>query len=134
MIRGIKLTHRDWRLLNEQRHRMRLKWAAYFEDYDLLLCPAATATAFAHNQQGERWERMINVNGGKQPTTTALFWAGYSGHFYLPSTVAPIAKTSTLPVGVQIIGPQYYDFRCIQFAQLLETHYRAFEPPPNFEN
>ena len=78
---------------------------------------------------------MIDVNGGAQPTTTALFWAGYSGHVYLPSTVAPIglAKSGNspeLPVGVQIIGPQYHDYRCIRFAQLLEQHYYAFQSPP----
>ena len=134
MVRGIKLTHREFRLLNEQRHRMRRKWAEYFDSYDLLLCPAATTVAFAHNQRGERWERMVDVNGTHQPTTTALFWAGYSGHFYLPSTVAPIVMGDKLPVGVQIVGPQYWDYRCIQFAQLLETHYRGFEPPNQFLN
>ena len=27
MVRGIKLTHREFRLLDEQRHRMQRKWA-----------------------------------------------------------------------------------------------------------
>lgn len=135
MLRGSTMTHREWLFRNEQRHRMRLQWHEYFQSTDLLLCPAATTVAFEHNQQGERWQRMIDVNGGTQPTTTALFWAGYSGHVYLPSTVAPIglAKSGNspeLPVGVQIIGPQYHDYRCIRFAQLLEQHYYAFQSPP----
>ena len=44
------------------------------------------------------------MNGGKVPTTDQLFWAGYSGGFYLPSTVAPIGLTPQgLPAGVQIV-------------------------------
>jgi len=131
MYRGVTLSHREWCFVNEIRHRSRRAWAEYFEDIDLFLCPAATTTAFPHNQQGERWQRMIDVNGQPQPTTTALFWAGYSGHVYLPSTVAPVGLSeSGLPVGVQIVGPQYHDHCCIRFAQLLEKEFRAFSPPP----
>jgi amidase len=51
----------------------------------------------------------------------------------LPSTVAPIGLTkSGLPVGVQIVGPQYGDRTCIEFARLLEREYYAFAPPPAF--
>ena len=133
MVRGATLSHRDWLFINETRHGMRRAWAEYFKDTDLLLCPAATTVAFEHNQQGERWERMIDVNGQPQPTTTPLFWAGYSGHVYLPSTVAPIGLSAGgLPVGMQIIGPQYQDHRCIRFAQLLEDHYRGFTVPENY--
>lgn len=141
MLRGTTMSHREWLYYNEIRHRMRRQWHSYFSDTDLLLCPAATSVAFAHNQQGERWERMIDVNGQPQPTTTALFWAGYSGLVYLPSTVAPIGLAvaangvgPALPVGVQIVGPQYQDMRCIRFAELLEQHYHRFQPPPAYQD
>ncbi len=52
---------------------------------------------------------------------------------YLPSTVAPAGFTkSGLPVGVQIIGPQYGDLTCIHMARLLEREFQAFVPPPNY--
>jgi len=134
MLQGNTMYHRDWLYWNEERHRMRLKWAEYFEDYDLLLCPAGATAAFPHNQTGERWERMIMVNGKPQPTTTQMFWAGYSGMAYLPSTVAPAGVTPDgLPVGVQIVGPQYGDLTCIAFAQLLEKEFHAFAAPPGYE-
>jgi len=38
-IRAQALYHKDWLGLNESRHRMRLAWAEFFKDYDLLLCP-----------------------------------------------------------------------------------------------
>jgi amidase len=134
MIRAHTMYHRDWLAYNETRHRLRLAWAEFFRDYDLLLCPTATTTAFPHNQQGERWERMISVNGKPQPGTTQLFWAGYSGHVYLPSTVAPVGLSADgLPIGVQIIGPQYADHTCIHFARLLEREFYRFTPPPGYD-
>lgn len=134
MIRAQAMHHKDWLSLNESRHRMRLSWADFFREYDLLLCPAATTTAFPHNQNGERWERMVMVNGKPQPSTTQMFWAGYSCNVYLPSTVAPAGFAGNgLPVGVQIIGPQYGDHSCIHFARLLEREFQGFSPPPGFE-
>jgi len=84
-------------------------------------------------QAGERYQRTIKVNAKDVPTTDQLFWAGYSGLFYLPSTVAPAGTTpGGLPVGVQIVGPQYGDRACIDFARLLEQEYREFVPPPGY--
>ena len=133
MTRANVLAHRDWLAANQARHRMRLEWAAFFEDYDLLLCPAAASAAFPHDQAGERHQRTILVDGEPVPTTDQLFWAGFSGLVYLPSTVAPIGLTAEgLPVGVQIVGPQYGDRLCIQFARLIEREYYAFVAPPDF--
>ena len=134
MIRAQAMHHKDWLGHNKSRHRMRLAWAEFFREYDLLLCPTATTTAFPHNQEGERWERMVMVNGRPQPSTTQMFWAGYSCSVYLPSTVAPAGFSSDgLPVGVQIVGPQYADLTCIHFARLLEREYQGFVPPRGYE-
>jgi amidase len=52
---------------------------------------------------------------------------------YLPSTVAPAGFTPEgLPVGVQIVGPQYGDLTCIALARMLEREYLGFTPPPGF--
>lgn len=134
MTRANVLPHREWLAGNELRHKMRLKWAEFFRDYDLLLCPAASSAAFPHDHEGERHTRTIVVNGKRVPTTDQLFWAGYSCLVYLPSTVAPIGFTpGGLPVGVQIVGPQYGDRDCIAFARHLERDYHAFVPPEGYE-
>ena len=112
---------------------MRWKWAEFFKEWDLLLCPVASTAAFPHDHAGERHERTIVVNGKTAPTTDQLFWAGYSGVVFLPSTVAPAGLTPDgLPVGVQIVGPPYGDRTTIAFAQLLEREYQAFVPPPGY--
>lgn len=133
MQRGNALSHRTWLQLNEKRHRMRLAWDAFFEDYDILLCPVAATAAFPHDQQGIRHKRTIVVNNKKVPVVDQIFWAGYTGVTYLPSTAAPVGETKDgLPIGVQIVGPQYGDYSTIQFAKLLEDEYRSFVPPPAY--
>jgi Asp-tRNA(Asn)/Glu-tRNA(Gln) amidotransferase A subunit family amidase len=132
--RAQTMPHWNWLAVNEARHKMRLRRADFFRKCDLLLCPTATTPAFPHNQKGERWERMVMVNGKPQPSTTQMFRAGYSGNFCLPSPVAPAGLASNgLPVRVQIIGPQYGDLTCIHFAHLLEQEFQGFVPPPGYE-
>ncbi len=132
-VRANTMGHREWLGWNNKRARMVQDWARFFTRFDLLLCPTAATTAFPHMQTGERWERMIKVDGEDQPTTTQLFWAGYSNMVFLPSTIAPIGLAADgLPVGVQIVAPAYRDHSAIRFAQLLEDRYRAFVAPPGF--
>ena len=133
MQRGNSLSHRTWLRLNEKRHRMRLAWDAFFQDYDVVIAPVAQTAAFPHDQQGIRHERTIVVNNKKVPVVDQVFWAGYAGITLLPATAAPIGETREgLPVGVQIIGPQYGDYSTIAFARLLEKEYRGFQPPPAY--
>jgi len=133
MTRAYVMPHRAWLMVNERRHQMRLLWDKFFEDWDVLLCPAAASAAFPHDHEGERHDRLIEVNGKKVPTTDQLFWAGYSGGFLLPSTVAPLGLTPQgLPSGVQIVTRQYGDHTSIRFAELLEREYAAFVPPPGY--
>jgi amidase len=113
---------------------MRFAWAEFFREWDLLLCPVASSAAFPHDHAGERWTRTVRINGKDVPTTDQLFWAGYSGMVYLPATAAPCGFTPAgLPVGVQIVAPQYGDRTSIHFAKLLEREFQAFVPPPGFD-
>jgi amidase len=129
---GVTLSHRDWLRLDEERQSYRMRWAQFFEGCDVLLCPPLSSAAFAHTP-GSPQNRMLTINGRQVPFENQLFWAGYAGACYLPATVAPAGVTSRgLPVGVQIIGPQYGDLTCIRFAKFLERYYRAFVPPPGY--
>jgi amidase len=133
MVRGVVSSHKDWLGLNVRRHRLRLAWDAFFEQYDLLLCPVTSSPAFPHDHSPDRVSRTIIVNNKKVPAFDQLFWAGYSNVAFLPATVAPIGQSSDgLPIGVQIVGPQYGDYTCIEFAKLLEQEYRSFVPPPAY--
>jgi amidase len=131
-LRGNTMSHREWILLDEERHKFRLAWHRFFEDFDVLLCPIAVTAAFPRTAIGVPI-RSFEVNGKEVPHTDQLFWAGYSGLAYLPATVAPIGATASgLPIGVQIVAPQYEDLTSIEFARLLERHYRPFTAPQGY--
>ena len=127
------MTPREWYALHQQRELYRRDWAAFFEDFDLLLCPAAASTAFVHDHEGERPDRTIEVNGRQEPVVDQLFWAGWSCSVYLPSTVAPVGLIDGLPVGLQIVAPHLHDRRSIHFASLLEAEIGGFVAPPGYE-
>ena len=138
IARAQTLSHHGWVQLDQVRRKLQRQWAQFFERYDLLICPTATTPAFEHHQTGQRWERMLQVNGRPQPSTDQLFWAGYPGVVGLPATAVPLATHSApgqpaLPIGAQLIGPAFGDPVCLRFARWLEAEYRAFVPPPGFE-
>ena len=132
MLRGVTLPHRDWLRLDELRHRIRWKWHEFFQRHDLLLAPITVAAAMGHDHTPP-YERSVPVDGVLQPFMNQVSLPGYANLAYLPSSVAPVGLDGDgLPVGIQIIGPQYGDLTCIHFARLLERHYRKFTPPPGY--
>ena len=134
MARGNTLSHRDWLVLNNERHAMRFRFAEFFRDWDILLTPAAASAAWPHDQAGERHERTITVNGHDVPTTDQLFWAGLSGVVYLPSTVGPAGiLESGLPVGYQAIAAHLHDRTAIRFAECVEREIGGFVPPAGYD-
>ncbi len=133
MMRANTGSHRDWLAFNERRRHMQWAWHEFFKTYDILLCPAASSTAFAHNHQGERYDQTIIVNNKPVSVIDQMFWAGYSGVVHLPSTIAPAGLgVGGLPMGVQIVGPYGADRSTIAFAKMLAKEWHAFEAPPGY--
>ena len=68
------------------------------------------------------------------PPTDQLFWAGYSGVLYLPSTVGPIGLTgrSKLPVGYQAIARHGHDKTAIAFSRAVEREIGGFVAPEGY--
>ena len=134
LIRGATMLHRDWIVLDYLRLMMRQKWANYFQDFDVLVCPAVSVTAFAHDHT-DFFERTLPVNGQDRPYYDTLSaWAGLTCVSYLPATVAPVGLAENgLPVGIQIVGSYLEDRTPICFAGLIKEITGGFQPPPGFE-
>ena len=133
LTRAVAPSYSEWLGINETRHRLRRVWAAFFRDWDVLLCPVISTPAMPHMQEGRPWERRVPVGEGEITYNEMLFWPGIVGGFYLPAAVAPLGETSAgLPLGVQIVGPPHGDRRTIQVARLLERGWRGFEAPPGY--
>jgi amidase len=125
--------HREWLRLNEKREVIRARWRAFFERYDVLLCPVGPVCAFAHDHSEDLIARTVVVNGQRRWYWEQLAWISLATLAYLPATATPIGRTSGgLPVGMQIIGPYFEDRSCIEFARLLADVAGGFEAPAGF--
>ena len=123
---------RDWSAHNEQRTHLRWRWHEFFDRFDVLVAPIMATSAFPHDQ-GPFGERTVLVNGEEHAYFDQVFWAGIASVAYLPATVVPTGPDDAgLPIGVQIIGPEYGDLTTLGVARLLEKEGFAFQPAPGY--
>jgi amidase len=128
--RGAALSHRDWVAADFLRARHRAGWSVLFDEFDIVLCPAASTTAFGHDHSAPQWARTIAIDGVDHDYADQLVWSGIATAPGLPATVVPIGRSpGGLPIGVQLIGPLFEDRTPIRFAELLEEAYGGFTPP-----
>ncbi|WP_207541114.1 amidase [Sabulicella rubraurantiaca] len=124
--------HRDWLLAQEARARLQADWAAFFEEFDVVVAPCSTVPAFPLDEARPREERVLRVNGRDADYNDQLFWAGLATLPALPATAVPIGLDGHgLPLGVQVIGAAWEDRSTLAAAAGIET-LTPFRPPPGF--
>ncbi|MGF1622387.1 MAG: amidase family protein [Rhodomicrobiaceae bacterium] len=127
-------SHASWMKLDTARRMACAAWATFFEDYDVVICPAAPTTAMPHELDKNWHERNLRVGGKPISVGQATMWGALATLGNLPATVAPAGfAPDGLPVGVQIIGPAYGDLTCLAVAGYLERNFQRFTPPPGWE-
>jgi amidase len=125
------VSHNEWMLADRERARLRHRWAEFFENVDVLLCPVTLTPAFPHQQEGTWADREFVVNGVAVPYLSLEAWPALIGAAYLPSTSAPVGHTAAgLPVGVQVVSPYLHDFRSIAMAGLITDLVGGYAVPP----
>ena len=123
--------HVDWLVADRVRARRRHRWAEFFENFDVLLCPVTLTPAFAHHQEGTWASREIVVEGMTAPYYALEAWPALIGSAYLPSTSTPVGRTAAgLPVGVQVVAPFLHDYRAIAVSALISDLVGGYEVPP----
>ena len=123
---------KNWVGANEARHQLRWRWHEFFQNFDILLTPMMATPAFEHDHR-KFGERTILVDNQERPYFEHVFWAGLTGVAYLPSTVIPTGLNDAgLPIGVQIVGPEYDDLVTICIPRELEQIGFTFTPPPRY--
>lgn len=136
--RGVRSATSDYFLLRERQAHHIAKWNAWFESFDILICPVAMTPAFPHqNQDGDgpipSMARTLTVGGEQRPYLENLLWPGVATLAHLPATARPLPwKVGGMPSGVQIIGPSYGDLTTLAFSTLCDEIFGAFTPPPRF--
>lgn len=132
VLRAQVSSFKEWGRNNELRQHLRWHWHEFFKDFDVLITPIMPIAAFPHDHR-EFKERTIMVNNEERPYFEQVFWAGLTGVSFLPSTVIPTGLNDEgLPIGVQIVGPEYSDLITIGVAKELEARGFAFTPPPAY--
>ncbi len=132
MARASVLSHADWLRAHNARELLRMAWRAFFDEWDILICPQTATVAFEHDHS-PMMQRTLKVSNEEQPYFKQLFWAGIVVAPYLPSTVFPTGLSlDGLPIGLQAVGAEYDDRRTIDFTRLVAKEIGGFAPPPNY--
>ena len=130
MQQCMTMSHRDWVQLDRHRLALGEQWSRTFEHWDVVLCPAAPCTAFAHDVRPFH-ERTLFVDGTEVSYEKLPCWTTLATPNGLPVTIVPIgADAAGLPIGAQLIGPPMEDHTPIALADLLERQLGCRSRPP----
>ena len=131
-VRFAGIDHADWLRMSNRRMQLRHQWRAFFDEWDILLCPIAASAAFPHDHR-DMSERTIDIDGDARDYFEQLFWAGTITVGHLPSTVFPAGQSAEgLPIGLQAVGAEFADRATIDFARQITNEVGGFTPPPAF--
>jgi amidase len=105
-------------------------WESYFENFDLLICPAGFGPSFPRCKIGSH----ITYEGKtiKYLDYVYPYHACFnaSGH---PAMCIPLGLgKEELPVGVQVVGPYWSEPDIIHFTKLMAKDTKGFVPPKGF--
>jgi amidase len=131
MLRALGQSHHTWLRANDRRTWLRNRWREFFRGVDALITPMMATAAFPHIRGIAKQDQQLDVDGTMRPIADTYYWIGLASVTGLPATVAPAgASRDGLPIGLQIVGPEFHDRRCIKLAGFLEQGFRKFAPPP----
>jgi amidase len=132
LVRHAVQDHRTWLKRHHRRYRLRDAWSAFFEDWDILICPQMATAAFPHDHSAQMG-RQIAIDGRIHPYFEQLHWSGLITVAHLPSTVFPTGPSvEGLPIGLQAVGREFDDLTTIDFCRLLAQEIGGFVAPPGY--
>lgn len=127
MMQGASSSHFDYLTALQMKDDVSDTFTEFFNKYDIWITPVSISPAIKHQETGIPLE----INGWKLPYTKGFipynFPTTIPGH---PIVVIPIGLVKNgLPVGVQIHGAKWNDYRVLQIARELEKLTNGFSIP-----
>ncbi len=122
--------------LNEQ-DAMIATMENFLNEYDVLICPVSAVTAFKHHEPSKSYGNFSLYNN-------PLFVNGEAIHYYMatqayttpftltesPVLSMPISLSKdSLPIGIQVIGKRFSDFRLLKIGMVLNNYAEKFKYP-----
>jgi len=131
-MRGALLSHRDWVQADFVAPGAETAVARPVPELRRRPLPGRRDAGLPHDHTEPQSSRTIAVDGKQFPYLNQLAWADPATTCGLPATVVPVAVADGLPIGVQIIGPEYEDRTPLAFARLIEREFGRFVAPPGY--
>lgn len=113
--------------LNEQ-DKLITQMDNFLDSFDVFICPVSSVTAFKHHQPTKKYGNFniyntpLKVNG--QPIHYYMATQAYTTPFTLtenPVLTIPITRSkNSLPIGVQIIGKRFDDFKLLDIGKTID--------------
>ncbi len=115
--RGLKYSLADVAWANVEQTKIYKRFLSFFNDCDVLICPAAAVSPFPHSQLF-----VEEINGEKMPTYMRWLSIAYAPTTALAcSAVIPCGLDHLgMPFGLQVIGPNGADGLVLEVAHALE--------------
>lgn len=130
--RALKYSLTDVSWAHKVQTELYTKFRSFFDDADILICPAAAVSPFPHSQLF-----VEEINGEKMPTYMRWLAMSYGLTMALPSAVClPCGKDHLgMPFGIQVVGPIGSDAFVLEVAYALEqalaTNDETARPSPD---
>ena len=130
MGKGAGITPRKYAEALEEKDNISDSFTEFFNKYDIWITPVSIDKAFKHQKSG----KPFFINGKRIRYTKAFVPFNFSttipGH---PILVIPVGLTkSGLPVGIQIHGQKWHDYKLLQIGKELEKLTDGFKIPNMF--
>lgn len=129
LIKGINSSRRDLMFALEKRDSLIQLANEFFSSYDIWLTPVGATPAFKHCKTGA----VVPVDDKTLPYSDIFSpFNCPTAILANPIVVIPIAfSLQGLPIGIQIHGKRWQDWRLLEIAELMETITGGFKKPQN---
>ncbi|MEV0372360.1 amidase [Streptomyces sp. NPDC050636] len=121
MARRAPVELREYLRLTGVRLGIRRDWAAFLDEYPLVLGPVFTDPPFAPGEEARDAESHLRVQ-------TALRLCTATSFVGVPSVAVPTGVVDGLPYGVQLIGRSYREDLCLEAAEAVERRFGVLTP------
>lgn len=109
----------------------------FLDSFDAFICPVSVVNAFPHHQPTKKYGNFNIYNNPLEVNKESIHYYMATQAYTIPFTLTenpvltiPISfSKDSLPIGVQVIGKRYSDFRLLKTGMVLDDYSENFQYP-----